>query len=226
MTSISQLENLMQRTLKKARLKACSPPYCPKIKLALFDPNVLEGPISHDEAQAIVAEPAYWSFCWASGQVLAAYIMNNPELVIGRTVVDMGTGSGVVAIAAALAGAKKVIACDIDPDALKAASLNASLNGVELECITSLQDLSQQPSVLTAADVLYDRDNHQLLNEWATNFELVVLGDSRMKVLPSDAYQLLETYEARTWPDLNEFEEFNQVRIYQNIRKEGQAQSA
>jgi hypothetical protein len=62
--------------------------------------------------------------------------------------------------------------------------------------------------------VLYDRDNHSLLDQWCETSKEVLLADSRMKVLPSDKFQLLETHEARTWPDLNEFEEFNQVRIY------------
>ncbi|KZY74250.1 methyltransferase type 12 [Oleiphilus sp. HI0065] len=193
-----------------------TPPFCPQISLALFDPQVLEGPIPHDEAQAIVAEPAYWSFCWASGQVLASYILNNPKWVKGKRVVDIGSGSGVVALAAARAGAKTVWACDIDEDALQAVQVNAEHNGVELHCIKTLDDISDEIDVLTAADVLYDRDNHSLLDEWRERSGAVLLADSRMKTLPSEHFELLETHEARTWPDLNEFEEFNTVRLYRS----------
>lgn len=188
-------------------------PFCQEISLALFDPAVLHGPIPHEEAQAIVAEPAYWSFCWASGQVLASYILKNPKSVQGKRVVDIGSGSGVVAIAAALAGAKDVFACDIDDEALNAVLVNAEHNKVSVECIKDLDEVDDI-DLLTAADVLYDQDNHNLLDQWCETSKEVLLADSRMKILPSDKFELLETHEARTWPDLNEFEEFNQVRIY------------
>lgn len=215
MPTLIDIEKQMQRTLSKARLKFTAPPFCPAISLALFDPEVLQGPIPHEEAQAIVAEPAYWSFCWASGQVLAQCILKNPDWVKGKSLVDIGSGSGVVAIAAALAGAKSVWACDIDHDALNAVQVNAAANQVEIQCVGSLDEINQPIDVLTAADVLYDRDNHVLLDEWCSASKRVLLADSRMKTLPSDAFTLIETHEARTWPDLNEFEEFNRVRIYQ-----------
>jgi len=214
MPTLTDLESRMQRTLRKAKLALTHPPYCPSISLALFDPAVLEGPIPHDEAQAIVAEPAYWSFCWASGQVLASWILANPKFVKGKTVVDIGCGSGVVAIAAAKAGARSVWACDIDDDALCAVRVNAEANQVSIQCVKSLDEISEPLDVLTAADVLYDYDNHPFLDAWRTRASDVLLADSRMKTLPSDAFTLIDQHEARTWPDLNEFEEFNQVRIY------------
>lgn len=218
MPTLLSLEKQMQRTLKKARLRFTNPPCSPEITLALFDPQVLQGPIPHDEAQAIVAEPAYWSFCWASGQVLASSILNNPSWVSGKRVVDIGAGSGVVAIAAALAGASQVWACDIDKDALQAVQVNAEKNRVQVNCVNTLDEINARIDVLTAADVLYDRDNHTLLDEWRTRSQSVILADSRMKILPSQHFELLETREARTWPDLNEFEEFNKVRIYRSQR--------
>ena len=214
MPSLSDLEHQMQRTLSKAKLKLSPLPYCSEIELALFDPSVLQGPIPHDEAQAIVAEPSYWSFCWASGQVLAAYILSKPELVKGKRVVDIGSGSGVVAIACALAGAEKVWACDIDPEALNACAVNADINKVDVELIGALSELLEPCDLMTAADVLYDRDNHPLLDSWLKHADNILLADSRMKQLPSTKFRFLETFEARTWPDLNEFEEFNHVRIY------------
>tara|TARA_R110002167_G_scaffold252094_10_gene458387 strand:+ start:1403 stop:2065 length:663 start_codon:yes stop_codon:yes gene_type:complete len=204
----------LQQTLKKSRTKVTQTPACPLISLHLFDPAVLEGPIPHDQALAILEEPAYWSFCWASGQVLAQYILNYPEYVKGKTIVDFGSGSGVVAIAAALSGAKKVYACDIDKRALDACSENARLNNVGLNCISNLDTITDHIDLIVAADVLYDKENYLLLDLFFSKAAQVLLADSRVKVLPSDHYQQIGCVEARTWPDLNEFEEFNQVRLY------------
>lgn len=208
------LNQKLQKTLAKGRVKATKPITCPELELYLFDPSVLHGPLTHDEAQAVVAEPAYWSFCWASGQVLAAHILQNPELVRDKIVLDFGCGSGVTGIAAALAGAKKVIACDLDPDALLASQLNARLNDIEVEVCDNFFNYEQAIDIITASDVLYDKDNYPLLDAFANRSKSVLLADSRVKVLPSQAYTLIDTVESRTWPDLNEFEEFNQVRIY------------
>jgi predicted nicotinamide N-methyase len=214
MTDTNKLNLNLNKTLAKGRVALTQATGCPEISLYLFDPQVLEGPLSHEEAQAVVAEPAYWSFCWASGQVLASYILKNPEYVKDKVVVDFGSGSGVVALAAAAAGAKKVFACDIDLDALDAISANASINGVDLIPIDDFSKIIDKIDLITAADVLYDKDNHSLLDFFIEESRRVLLADSRVKTLPSSAYHYLETIEARTWPDLNEFEEFNQVRIY------------
>ncbi|KZY37661.1 MULTISPECIES: methyltransferase [unclassified Oleiphilus] len=214
MNTVDTLNANLNKTLAKGRVKATKPPACPAIGLYLFDPAVLQGPLSHDEAQAVVAEPAYWSFCWASGQVLAQFILENPEYVRGKTVLDFGSGSGVVAVAAAKAGAKKVIACDIDSDALEACRANAELNSLSFDYSEDFMAFDEELDLITAADVLYDKDNHDLLDLFTTKCPQVLLADSRVKVLPSSAYDLLEVKEARTCPDLNEFEEFNKVRIY------------
>lgn len=209
-----KLNLYLQETLKKARVKATHPAACPQIQLYLFDPEVLQGPISHDEAQAVVAEPAYWSFCWASGQVLAQYLLDHPDYVKDKVVVDFGSGSGIVAIAAALAGAKKVFACDIDIQALSACATNARLNNVNILCIQDISEVDETIDMIVAADVLYDKDNYPLLDEFLLTADHALIADSRVKQFPTDAYRKIDCIQARTWPDLNEFEEFNQVRIY------------
>ena len=210
----SRLNQHLQKTLSRGRVAVTHPRGCPDIGLHLFDPSVLEGPLSHDEAQAVVGEPAYWSFCWASGQVLAQWILSHPEQVAGKRVLDFGAGSGVVAIAAAMAGAAEAIACDIDPAALDAVAANAQLNGVT---VTLCGDWHQRPEpidLVVAADVLYDPENRPLLQAFRAAAPDVLLADSRVKDLGDDQYHRLTVIEGRTWPDLNEFEEFNQVRIY------------
>ncbi len=214
-----RLNQHLRQTLRRGRVAATRPAGCRALELYLFDPAVLDGPLSHDEAQAVVAEPAYWSFCWASGQVLAQWILDHPESVAGKTVLDFGTGSGVVAIAAAKAGAARVIACDLDPAALDAAQANAGLNGVTL---SRCDDWHRRPAgidLVLAADVLYDPDNRPLLNEFLAAAPEVLLADSRVRDLGDGRYCRQAVIEARTWPDLNEFEEFNRVRIYRAFRK-------
>lgn len=209
-----RLNHHLRQTLTRGRVAVSHPAGCPQIALYLFDPGVLEGPLSHEEAQAVVAEPAYWSFCWASGQVLAQWILDNPHWVAGKRVLDFGSGSGVGAVASALAGARQAIACDTDPAALDAARANAELNGVEIGLCDDWDNRPAGLDVVTAADVLYDPENRPLLGVFRESAGRVLLADSRMKVLGDDGYHKQATIEARTWPDLHEFEEFNRVRIY------------
>jgi predicted nicotinamide N-methyase len=214
MTSAEVLNGHLAKTLSRGRVAATRPAGCPQISLYLFDPDALEGPISHDEAQAVVAEPAYWSFCWASGQALAAYILTNPHLVAGKRVLDFGSGSGIVAIAAAMMGAREAIACDIDPAALDAAAANARLNNIRLTLCEDWENRPPGVDIMTAADVLYDPDNRPLLEKFRQSAPQVLLADSRLACLGNDAYIQQAVLHSRTWPDLHEFEEFNRVRIY------------
>lgn len=212
--STNRLDQHLRKTLSRGRVAVSRPAGCPEIPLHLFDPSVLEGPLSHDEAQAVVAEPAYWSFCWASGQVLASWILANPGWVAGKRVLDFGSGSGIVAVAAARAGAREVIACDLDPAALDAAAANAALNNVTVALCDDWKGRPDGIEVITAADVLYDPENRPLLSVFREAAPRVLLADSRVRDLGDRCYELQTVVEARTWPDLNEFEEFNRVRIY------------
>jgi predicted nicotinamide N-methyase len=114
-----------------SRLAPRTLPFCPELELWLLGDDVdLEQRAS--EVFAIETAP-YWAFCWGSGQALARYVLDRPELVRGRVVADFGAGCGVAAIAALKAGARSAIAVDIDPNALEACRRNALLNGVSLE---------------------------------------------------------------------------------------------
>ena len=104
--------------------------------------------------------PPFWAFPWAGGQGLARYVLDHPGVVAGKRVLDVASGSGLVAIAAALAGAREVTATDIDPSALNAIVVNAEANGVAVE-VRSLDLTSAGPvteEVVLAADIFYDRD--------------------------------------------------------------------
>ena len=210
------LDALHQRlhcVLPNVKLTCQTLPQIPHLKLWLLDELFPEQALEPGIVNAIMEEPPYWSFCWASGQVLATFLMENPGWVRGRCVVDVGPGSGVVAIAAALAGAARVIACDLDPDALTATQVNAAENGVEIELSQDLDSVLADADLVTAADILYDRENLPLLAQFA-RAERVLLADSRVPDLDPPGYRLLGEWQSCTWPDLGESSEYNGVRLF------------
>ncbi|GGL95597.1 MULTISPECIES: class I SAM-dependent methyltransferase [Micromonospora] len=138
------------------RLRLMPTPFVPEVRLHLAEDAIVWW--ARMEASAGNALPApYWASAWAGGQALARHLLDHPELVAGRRVLDLATGSGLVAIAAALAGAERVEANDIDPYALAAATVNARANGVTV--VTSSGDLLDAPrpaaDLLVAGDVFY-----------------------------------------------------------------------
>ena len=212
-TPPQSLLSRLTRLLPGAALAPLTPPRLPALRLWLLA-DILPGvALDADTASSLMDEPPYWSFCWASGQVLGRYLLDNPAQVAGRTVVDVGSGSGVVAIAAAKAGASRVIACDLDPDAHLAAAANAALNGVQLELADNLDDCLAEADLLTAADILYDRDNLALLARMRLAGS-VLLADSRVPDLNAPGYRLLGEHQATTWPDLDESKQYNLVRLF------------
>jgi len=104
--------------------------------------------------------PPFWAFAWAGGQAVARYLLDHPDVVRGRRVLDLAAGGGVTAIAAALAGASAVTATEIDPAAVEALALNAALNHVAVDAVC--RDVLDEPvpdvDVVTAGDVFYNRD--------------------------------------------------------------------
>jgi predicted nicotinamide N-methyase len=105
------------------------------------------------------SEPPFWAAAWPGGQALARYLLDQPGVVAGRTVLDLGSGSGLVAVAALLAGAASVVASEIDPFGAAAIRLNAELNGViAIEVVGDvLDDGPPAVDVVLAGDVCYDR---------------------------------------------------------------------
>ncbi len=215
MTNIpTALNACIKNMLPDARLSQQILPQCREIKLWLVDPAPMQRRFSQDEILAIQAYPAYWAFCWASGQVLARYILDNPALVKGKRVMDFGAGSGVVAVACVMAGAKKVIACDIDPDALLSCQENAKLNQVEFEQHGDLFEFDQDIDLLIAADVLYDKTNLPLLEVFLDKAPEVLVADSRVRNFDFPPYQAIRKIDSFTVPDLDELDEFRLVNLY------------
>jgi predicted nicotinamide N-methyase len=121
-------------------------PHVPEIKLHVADEPVPLWEKTEDELRELGLPPPYWAFAWAGGQALARYVLERPELVAGRRVLDLASGSGLVGIAAAKAGAVPVIAAEIDPFAQAAIALNMETNGVYLDVAT--HDLLDHPAPL------------------------------------------------------------------------------
>jgi predicted nicotinamide N-methyase len=153
------------------------------------------------EAQGVVQPPPFWAFAWAGGQALARHVLDHPGLVSGRSVLDLATGSGLVAVAAALAGARPVTANDIDPLSLAAAAVNAEGNGVAVETVEAdlLDGRSDEYRVILAGDVFYSREMAgrvlPFLRRAAGAGCLVLVGDPGRAYLPADGMVERATYD-------------------------------
>lgn len=211
---LSSLNDKLAEIIPSGQLGEVRLPQAREIALYLLDEVDERACLSGTAMQRIMDNPLYWIFCWASGQVLARFILDNPEWVRGKRVLDFGCGSGVVAIAANMAGAKEAIACDIDPLAIEVSKLNAELNGVSLEYADDFYKVQGEVDLLVAADVLYDRENLPWLSTFVERAGRVLVADSRIKNFDLPPYEKLDVIESSTVPDLGESQEFNFVTIY------------
>ena len=204
----------LQQVLPHAQLERYRLPELEQLSLWLIDDIGSDRPLSEKETDSVWETPPYWSFCWGSGQAQALWIKENSSLIEGKTVIDFGCGSAVVGIAAARAGAARVIACDLDPSALLAARYNAQLNGVTLELCDDLFSIDTPADWLFAADVLYDPDNLPLVERLPDFAAQVLLADSRIKNFSHQAYTQVGQRHCVTLPDLGENEDVKTVRFY------------
>ncbi len=154
--------------------------------------------------------PPFWAFAWPGGQALARYLLDHPETVAGRKVLDVGSGSGLVAIAAALAGASAVLASEIDPVAAAALRLNALANGVPAPAVLGdvLDGDGAGAAVVLAGDVWYDRPLAErllgLLERARARGASVLIGDIGRAFLPRDRFRVLDTRDIQVVADLED----------------------
>ncbi len=188
------------------------------LKLWLIDANNMDRAFSPEETRRILEDPPYWSFCWASGLALARFLAEQPHWVAGKRVLDFGAGSGVAGIAAMKAGAFEVVACDLDPLAIEACRANAELNGVTLEYSGDFFAEEDRFDLILVADVLYDRANLPLLDQFLSRGKQALVADSRVQDFQHPLYTRLGILEALTLPDLAEPWEFRRVSLYHATR--------
>jgi predicted nicotinamide N-methyase len=186
-------------------------PHAPEIRLHVADEATDLWQRTEDELGTLGLPPPFWAFAWAGGQALARYILDHPETVLGRQVLDFASGSGLVAIAAAKAGAARVTACDIDPFALAAIGLNAEANGVGIEALQAdLVGEDQGWDVVLAGDICYERDTAERVVAWLQTLSrrgtTVLIGDPGRSYLPKDALEALSTYEVPVTRSLEDAE--------------------
>lgn len=217
MTPPHDLQRALSELLGDAQLVATELPGTP-LKLWLIDADNMDRAFSPEETRRILEEPPYWSFCWASGLALARFLAEQPQWVAGKRVLDFGSGSGVAAIAAVKAGALEVVACDLDPLALAACQANARLNDVQLSYSADFFAETDRFDLILVADVLYDRANLPLLDQFLSRGRQALVADSRVRDFQHPAYLRLAMLEAHTLPDLAEPAEFRNVSLYHACR--------
>lgn len=176
-------------------------PYAPEIQLHVADEATELWQKTEDELQEIGLPPPFWAFAWAGGQALARYILDNVEVANGRRVVDFASGSGLVAIAAARAGAQSVVASDLDPFAVAAIGINSAANGVAAQIRPVSSDLLgtvPEADLVLAADVFYERDLAGAVTAWLSDLQArgrtVLIGDPGRTYLPRARLECLATY--------------------------------
>lgn len=211
----------------RANTGLAAPPLVPEIDLHLATEVVPLWRKTEQDLEAEGVPPPYWAFAWAGGQALARYILDHCETVAARSVLDFGTGSGLVAIAAAKSGARMVTAADIDGFAAAAIGLNCWANGItsmvhrasdgrgcgrrgeKIEIVTD--DLIGRPctwDVILVGDMCYERTLAERLLAWlrqcARKGAAVLLGDPGRAYFPHDGVRQLANYRVRTSRELED----------------------
>jgi predicted nicotinamide N-methyase len=192
------------------------PPLIPEIRLHLATEIVPIWRATEEELAEMGVPPPYWAFAWAGGQALTRYILDNPETVAGRNVLDFASGSGLAAIAAAMAGAETVTATDIDPYASAAIGLNAALNGVDVTISTGDMIGTKGPwDVVVAGDICYERPLADRVTAWLRSLAVegvtVLLGDPGRTYLPKDGLDWVIRYAVKTTRELEDTDVRNAV---------------
>jgi predicted nicotinamide N-methyase len=180
--------------------RVLAPSHVPELKLYLADDAVGLWELTEVQLGELGLPPPFWAFAWAGGQALARYVLDHAETVRGKSVLDVASGSGLVAIAAMRAGAASARAVDIDAFAAHAAVLNAALNAVRVE--TSDADPVGYPTdaeVILVGDLFYDRDLAPRVLEWLIAQEragkTVLIGDPGRTYLPRDKLEQIAAYD-------------------------------
>jgi predicted nicotinamide N-methyase len=187
-------------------------PHAPEISLYVADEITPIWKMTETALGGMGMSPPFWAFAWAGGQAIARYVLDNPEIVRGKAVLDFASGSGLCAIAAMKAGAARTLANDVDPFCRAAIAVNAEANGVRVESV--IADLLDRPppavDVILAGDICYEKTVAERVLAWleAARAEgaTVLLGDPGRTYFPRTGLTQLAQYEVQTTRELEDFE--------------------
>jgi len=185
----------------KAQTRIKPVPHVEQIRLHLADEAVELWQKTEEELEELGLPPPFWAFAWAGGQGLARHILDNPDIVRGKDVVDFAAGSGLVGIAAMMAGARSCLAVDIDPFSLAAVRLNAEINNVEISCVCKDVTSESPPraKVFFCGDIFYDRHMAETVLPWLDKVlsagSRILIGDPHRNYLPTWRLELMATYQ-------------------------------
>jgi predicted nicotinamide N-methyase len=195
----------------RAHTRLLPVPHAPEIRLHVADEATALWQKTEDELGEIGLPPPFWAFAWAGGQALARYVLDHPEVVAGRRVLDFASGSGLVAIAAARAGAAHVEARDIDSYAIAAIALNAAANGVAIDARSAdIVGRNEGWDTVLAGDICYERDLAERVIAWLGDLHAagatILIGDPGRSYLPRDTLEPLAAYEVPVTRSLEDAE--------------------
>ena len=192
--------------------KLISPPLVPEMLLHLAAESLPIWQKTEDELGEFNLPPPYWAFAWAGGQAVGRYLIDHPEICRGQSVLDLGSGSGISAIAAAKTGALSVVAADIDKVALAACALNARANAADLK-ITGADLLAEPPrgeDIVIVGDLFYERQLADrvvsYIAEAKARGSAVFIGDPQRSYFPEGRYTRLAEYQVPVTRELEDAE--------------------
>jgi predicted nicotinamide N-methyase len=204
------LEGRKAFILENTRLQ--QPPHTPELTLHLADEITPIWKMTEEALAEIGLPPPFWAFAWAGGQALARYILDNPDEVAGKRVIDFASGSGIVAIAAMKAGAFSVLAADIDGFCGAALTLNAKANGVAIDFTDRdlLDEAAPRADVILAGDICYEKPLAARVMDWLAAAHVggtrVLIGDPGRSYFPRIGLEKLAEYQVETTRELEDRE--------------------
>jgi predicted nicotinamide N-methyase len=202
----------------RANTELMPPPLVPELHLHLASEVVPLWRKTEEELQAEGIPPPFWAFAWAGGQALARYVLDHPDDVRGKRVLDFGAGSGLVGIAAMTAGARDVLCADTDRFAVAAIALNAAANGVALSA-TAEDVIGRRGAwdVILVGDMCYERPLAERILAWlkdrVADGVTVLIGDPGRSYFPKSGVETLETYRVATTRELED-REIRETGVY------------
>jgi predicted nicotinamide N-methyase len=199
-------------TFIRANTEILSPPLIPEIRLHLAHEALPIWRKTEEELATLGLPPPFWAFAWAGGQALARFVLDHPPHIRGRHVIDLASGSGLIAIAAMQAGASSALAADIDPFSVCAIGLNADLNGVAVTA--TAEDMLAAPpprcDAILVGDLFYEKSLAERVLTWLRDAQAqgsaILIGDPGRSYLPQDALEPIAEYHVPVTRELEDSE--------------------